>query len=329
MAPDAAIDEGMIERAAEVLRAGGMVAFPTETVYGLGADALRDEAVRGVYELKGRPRHNPMIVHVADEAMARGVAAEWPERASSLAHRFWPGPLTLVLRRSASVPDLVTAGHRTVGVRCPDHPIALALIRAFGGPIVGPSANPSGGVSPTRAEHVRAGFPGVDLLVLDGGACRTGIESTVLSLVHDPARILRPGVVSREEIGEEVQASIPGAGLDEEPGGAMSSPGRMASHYAPRARVELFDGAQWPGVVAGAPSESVVITHNPARVGEPGVRFVRLPEGAVAYAAHLYAALREADALGSGLILIERPEGRGGLWTAIHDRLERAAGPRS
>lgn len=318
--------------AAQTLRDGGVVAFPTETVYGLGADAFSEAAIERVFALKGRPKNNPMIVHVADEAMARTVVASWPGRASRLAGAFWPGPLTLVLEKADAVPMLVTAGHRTVGVRCPDHPMALALIRAFGAPIVGPSANPSGRVSPTSAEHVRDGFPGADPLILDGGPCRAGIESTVISLAHEAARILRPGAVSREDLesalGEHVEIVGRGASSAEAEGAGMLAPGRLASHYAPRAATRLFEGRDWPGVILRAPARTVVVTHEPARVGEPGVRFVRLPESASAYAARLYAALREADALDPELILIERPEGREGLWTAIHDRLDRAAAPR-
>jgi L-threonylcarbamoyladenylate synthase len=324
--PSSGIDVATIRRAVEALRAGRLVVFPTETVYGLGADALNEQAVQRVFDLKGRPRNNPMIVHVADEAMAKRVADEWPARASVLAARFWPGPLTLVLEKSGAVPDLVTAGHRTVGVRCPDHPVALALLRAFGGPIVGPSANPSGRVSPTRAEHVRGVFAGEEPMILDGGPCRSGIESTVLSLVHDPPRILRPGAVSREEIGGDAQLASPGMEAGEESG--MLAPGRLASHYAPVAPVVLFDPGDWDRVIGQAPVRTVVITHNPARIAERGLQFVRLPEGAASYAAHLYEALREADALEPELILIERPEGQGGLWTAIQDRLARAAGRR-
>ena len=320
------VDVATIKRAVEALRAGELVVFPTETVYGLGADALNERAVERVFQLKGRPRNNPMIVHVSDEAMARRVVAAWPARASVLAARFWPGPLTLVLEKSDAVPDTVTAGHRTVGVRCPDHPVALALLRAFGGPIVGPSANASGRVSPTRADHVRGAFPGMEPMILDGGVCRAGIESTVLSLVHDPPRILRPGAVSREEIGGDVQLASPGLEAGEEAG--LLSPGRLASHYAPVAQVVLYGGDEWDQAVANAPVRTVVLTHNPARIAERGFQFVRMPEGAASYAAMLYEALREADALEPELILIERPEGHGGLWTAIHDRLSRAAGRR-
>lgn len=320
--PSPPIDAGEIDRAAGVLRGGGVVVFPTETVYGLGADALSERAVERVFATKGRPRKNPLIVHVADEAMATRVVASWPARAGELARRFWPGPLTLVLPKAEAIPDLVTAGHRTVGVRCPDHPVAQALLRAFGGPIVGPSANRSGRVSPTTAAHARESLGDAGVMVLDGGACRAGIESTVLSLATTPPRVLRPGVIPREDLGEDVQISA--SGVDALP----QSPGRLASHYAPCAPVRLFEGREWPGVLEGAPERTVVVSHGAETIGERGVAIVRMPEGAGAYAARLYAALREADAMEPTLILVERPEETGGLWAAIQDRLERAASPR-
>ena len=198
MSPDTAPEQ--IAEVVRVLRAGGVVAFPTETVYGLGADASDARAVQCVFDTKQRPPTNPMSIHVCDEAMARGVCADWPDAAEKLARAFWPGPLTLVLPVAEGVPAIVTAGGPTVGVRCPDHPITLALIAAFG-PIVGTSANRSGEPSPTDAERVRAAFP--DLFVLDGGPTREGADSTVLSLVGEP-RILRPGPISAEQIRDVV-----------------------------------------------------------------------------------------------------------------------------
>lgn len=189
-----------IAQGVRVLRAGGVVAFPTETVYGLGADALSEQPVARVFELKQRPATTPVSIHVCDERMARAVSAEWPDTAERLARAFWPGPLTLVLPVAEGVPAIVTAGGPTVGVRCPDHPITLALIAAFG-PIVGTSANRSGEPSPTDAERVRAVFP--DVFVLDGGPSREGADSTVLSLVGEP-RVLRPGPVTGEQIREMV-----------------------------------------------------------------------------------------------------------------------------
>ncbi len=229
-----------ISRAAARLRAGGVVAFPTETVYGLGADALREEAVARVFALKGRPPTNPLIVHVLDEAMARSVCSRWPAGAARLARAHWPGPLTIVVPRAEHVPRVVTSGGETVAVRCPDHPVALALLEAFGGALVGPSANRSGMVSPTTADHVRESFGEDDALTLDGGACRVGIESTVVSLAGARPVVLRPGAISPEmlalALGEDVVAGAlrePGARAD--PGAPLASPGMLPSHYAPRA----------------------------------------------------------------------------------------------
>lgn len=319
-----------IDRAAGHLRAGGLVAFPTETVYGLGADALNEAAVRRVFALKGRPSSNPLIVHVADEAGARRVAADWPRRAELLAARFWPGPLTLVVPARPDLPPEVTAGLQTVGIRCPDHPQALALLRGFGGPLVGPSANPSGQLSPTCAEHVRADFgPAIaagELMVLDGGPCRAGIESTVVSLVGPRPIILRPGVIGVEALrlvlGEEVDVQSPGLVA-----GPTPSPGMLERHYAPRAPAVLFEGFDWPEVIEsdrGRPGRVVVVSHERSRSVQPPDVLIRLPMDAEGYAAALYAALRQADAQTPALIAIEKPSAAGPLWDAIRDRLKRA-----
>ncbi len=315
----------LVEAAAERLRHAGLVAFPTETVYGLGADAMNGEAVRRVYEVKGRPSNNPLIVHVDGAEMARRVVASWPDRATLLAGRFWPGPLTLVLRRSPALPALVTGGGETVAVRCPDHPISLALIRAFGGPLVGPSANPSGRVSPTTPQHVREGLAGLDVLVLDGGPCRSGIESTVLSLVEATPRILRPGPVTRAQIEEVLHESITEAVPAQPAGSPLMSPGLHERHYAPRAPAVLFGPEQWPDVIEHATGTVVVLTHEPARHARMGVKLIRMPHEPAQYAARLYSALHEADAQGPALIAIERPSGIGGIWDAVRDRLRRAA----
>ncbi len=325
---------GDIEAACRRLRAGGLVAFPTETVYGLGADALDEHAVRRVFALKGRPSNNPLIVHVSSVEMARGVAASWPARAESLARAFWPGPLTLVLPKAPAIPGIVTAHGPNVGVRCPDHALALALIEAFAGPIVGPSANPSGAVSPTTAAHVRECFAADDVLVLDGGACRVGVESTVLSLAGERARILRPGALGAAEIarviGHEVEEPRPEEARPRAAGAAMESPGLLERHYAPRTPAFVFAGRDWERVVRRQGAAGVVITHE-ARSAPQGWRVLRLPGDAPGYARGLYAALREADDAGASAILIEEPP-RGepgdpdaGLWRAIHDRLSRAA----
>ena len=308
------------------LRAGGVVAFPTETVYGLGADALNADAIARVFALKGRPAHNPLIVHVADEAMASVVAAEWPEAASRLARAFWPGPLTLVLPKRATVPDAVTAGGPTVAVRCPAHHVTLSLLTAFGGPLVGPSANPSGRISPTTADHVREAFREEDVLVLDGGPCRGGIESTVLSLAGPVARILRAGLISPEEIEIVLGQAVEVAPRDApETGGnaPLPSPGQLPVHYAPRTRAVLLDSGALNRTLAESREPIAVLSFTMAAIAAPH-SLIRMPADAPAYAARLYAALHEADALHPSLIAIERPPSAGPIWQAISDRLARA-----
>lgn len=313
------------------LRSGGLVAFPTETVYGLGADALDERAVRRVFELKGRPAGNPLIVHVSSEPGARTVAAEWPAEASTLAARFWPGPLTIVVPRGDRVPAIVTAGGPTVAVRCPDHHLTLALLEAYGGPLVGPSANPSGQVSPTAAEHVRGAFREDEVFVLDGGPCRGGIESTVVTLAGGPPRVLRAGLITAAQIAEVIGRPVEPARPGETPeaGEAAVSPGMQTRHYAPRTRAVLFDRAGWPEVLHDAPGPVVILSHCDRTAPAPHT-VIRMPESAPAYAARLYAALREADARRPALIAIERPpDGPADLeiWGAIADRLARATMP--
>ncbi len=319
-----------IARAIVELRAGRLVAFPTETVYGLGADALRADAVEAVFRAKGRPATNPLIVHVSDEAMARRVCAVWPAEASSLAQAFWPGPLTLVLPKRPEVPDIVTAGGKTVAVRCPSHPLTLALLETLGSPLVGPSANRSGHVSPTCAAHVRDSFTEPEVFVLDGGPCVGGIESTVLDLTTDPPRILRPGIVTREEVetvlGRAIMVGAAPAGADE----PVRSPGQMRSHYAPLAPVVLVSAGELDASLGAWPQGAVVLGREGREVRPPH-RFIAMPGAAREYAARLYAALREADAAGPAAIVVVRPwpgERAEGVWAAIADRLERAAAPR-
>lgn len=308
------------------LAVGGLVAFPTETVYGLGADAFDAEAVAKVFAFKGRPPGNPLIVHVSGVEMARRVVAGWSDDADALARAFWPGPLTLVLHGSARLPEAVKAGGATVGVRCPDHPMALALIEASGLALVGPSANPSGRVSPTTAEHVATAFPGRDLLIIDGGACRAGIESTVLDLTADPPRVLRAGMIGAEAIGAAIGRSVSGdahghAADGERP---VASPGLLGPHYQPRTPVTLVadPGLATPGSVLIAWS---VGTHPAGGVCLP------IPADPPGYAAALYARLHEADGVGGTRILVERPVRPDkaellGVFRAIEERLIRASG---
>ena len=330
-----------ISAAIQRLRSGGVVAFPTETVYGLGADALNEQAVRRVYELKGRPRINPLIVHVSGPEMAARLVNEWTAEADALAKMFWPGPLTMVLprvmneaasaagsmdRSALVLPDLVTAGGATVGVRCPDHPVALALLFGLGSPLVGPSANPSGGISPTLALHVAESFSAEDVLVLEGGACRAGIESTVVSLAGDHPRILRPGLIGAGEIAAVIGRRVEQGPTANLPGEPLTSPGLLARHYAPKTPARLVELSVIAEVMHDVGSKgqiAAVLTHRAFEVRPPH-HMLLLPDDAEEYAYHIYAALREADGLRADVILIARPPSEEGAWGAILDRLTRA-----
>ena len=326
-----------ISRAVSCLRSGGLVAFPTETVYGLGAIATDERAVARVFALKGRPSGNPLIVHVSGEEMGRRIASEWPEEATRLTQAFWPGPLTIVVKRGAVVPAIVSGGGATVAVRCPSHPLTLALIETLGEPIVGPSANRSGFVSPTSAAHVEDEFGAEiergEVMVLEGGACRAGIESTVVSLVGDEPTVLRPGVIGASEIARVLGRTVSERGGSESPetgSGAISSPGRMASHYAPRTRAILVERREIGRAVTAAEGPVALLAIGGA--GLPAVhRVILMPADAIGYASSLYRALREGDASGAVVILIERPPTGGAdaeIWRAIHDRLSRATSTR-
>jgi L-threonylcarbamoyladenylate synthase len=290
-----------LRRAAELIRAGELVAFPTETVYGLGANALDPEAVEKIYIAKGRPANSPLIVHVSSIEMARTLAREWPERAEKLAAKFWPGPLTLVLLKQPHVPDRLSAGLDTVGIRMPAHPMALELIASAGIPIAAPSANPFTQLSPTTAQHVRESLGDRVAMVLDGGPSKVGIESTVLSLAGPDAILLRPGMVSRREI-EELIGPVKLLSSDIE--GAHASPGLHAKHYSPKTPLILLQ----PGY--SAPRGRGIILDMPPDPRE--------------YAAVLYDRLHQADAQGFDWIAIQEPPS-GEEWTAIRDRLTRAA----
>ncbi|MCC6970683.1 MAG: threonylcarbamoyl-AMP synthase [Phycisphaerales bacterium] len=309
------------------LKAGGIVAFPTETVYGLGADAFDPKAVARVFELKGRPANNPLIVHVSGAAMAREVVSDWPGAADALAEAFWPGPLSIVLPKSTRVPSIVTAGGSNVAVRCPEHPLTLALIETLGTPLVGPSANPSGRTSPTSAEHVRASFSDHDVQVLDGGVCRRGIESTVLQLLPSP-RILRPGVIGASAIERVIGASVSRFGADERPASEpLVSPGLLEQHYAPRTPSYLVAEHEVEAALTRVSGPVVVVTATSIQVRGPHA-VEPMPPDAEGYAAALYAALRRADARGAATILVVAPDTASGdpaIWDAIMDRLSRAA----
>ena len=299
-----------LDRAAVVLRQGSLVAFPTETVYGLGGDARSDLAVARIFEAKGRPRFNPLIVHVPDVAAAREFAV-FDARAEEVAARFWPGPLTLVLPlRAAGLSALVTAELPSVAIRVPAHPVAQALLRHFGGPLAAPSANPSGRVSPTRASHVLAGLDGRIAAVLDGGPCAVGVESTILGLVDGP-QLLRPGGIALEDI-EALLGPVAVGGSQEKP----NAPGQLASHYAPAAPVRL---------------DARDVRDGEVRLGfGPGAAELYLSQSGdlVEAAANLFHMLREADRLAQGRVIAVAPVPEAGLGRAINDRLRRAAAPR-
>jgi L-threonylcarbamoyladenylate synthase len=321
-APDAAL----IHLAAEQLRAGRLVAFPTETVYGLGANALDERAVKRIFEAKGRPANNPLIVHVADIAMARQVVNTWPEAAELLAGAFWPGPLTLVLPKAPTIPLAVTAGLPAVGVRMPAHPVAVALIRAAGVPVAAPSANPYMGVSPTRAEHVARGMADRVDVILDGGAADVGLESTVLDLTGAVPTVLRLGGLPVGRLREVLGRVDVYAGAAGEPEVHLPSPGLARRHYAPRATVHLVDGrealiARAEALSAGG--ERVGVLAFGAGAWPEAVVAEAMPDSPAGYGARLYAALHAMDDLGVTHLLVEAPPGEED-WGAVHDRLRRA-----
>jgi L-threonylcarbamoyladenylate synthase len=314
-----------VERAAAVLRAGEVVALPTETVYGLAANAFDVNAIQRIFQLKGRPAHNPIIVHVASHELAQQCVAEWNEAADRLAKSFWPGPLSIVLPRSAAIPSAITAGGDTVGVRWPSHPFIQAVIQRCGFPLAAPSANPSGQISPTNAEHVRKFLGDKIPLIVDGGQSQVGIESTVIDVSVTPAALLRPGIIHAESLFAVLGALQETDGEDS----VLKSPGRLSRHYAPRARLvvktwqdtaELARHADELGVAKG---RCHVIAHT--RIPDPqelgGVSLI--PHDPEAYARALYAELHRCDELGAELIIVEAPPD-GTEWQAIADRLRRA-----
>ncbi|HEU4994854.1 MAG TPA: L-threonylcarbamoyladenylate synthase [Gemmatimonadaceae bacterium] len=317
----------LLKEAAELLRSGQLVAFPTETVYGLGAHALDEAAVRLIYEAKGRPSVNPLIVHVASPKAARELALEWTAAANALAMAFWPGPLTLVVRKRGIIPDLVTAGGDTVGLRVPSHPVALALLEEAGVPVAAPSANLSTQVSPTTADHVVRGLGerGGVALVVDGGPTSVGIESTVVDVTGAVPRVLRPGMISHESI-----KSVAGAveiATQVEPGESAKSPGMMGRHYAPRARVRLFNRDEMDAVLRDARDAARQGERVGAMVfvslGVEGIHEHIMVPNPAGYARLLYATFHEMDDARCDLVLVERPPA-GAEWDAIRDRLERA-----
>ncbi len=309
------------QTAAAILRQGGLVAFPTETVYGLGADAENPQAVARIFAAKGRPADHPLIVHLASVAQIAHWAEDIPPAAWTLSRHFWPGPLTLILRRSPRVPDIVTGGQDTVGLRVPGHPLALALLEAFGGGIAAPSANRFGRVSPTTAAHVREELGENVDFILDGGPCRVGIESTILDLSTGRPRLLRPGAISVAEIEAILDEPVTGAGQ-----GAPRAPGMLRAHYAPRTPVWLLSADVLEIEARRRLAQG-------RRIAALTLSVTALPEGCdrqamspdpTDYARELYARLRALDATGCDAILVEAPP-QEAAWQAVRDRLERAA----
>jgi len=311
-----------IAHAADVLRAGGVVAFPTETVYGLGADASSAAAVAKIYRLKGRPADHPVIVHLAPAHPLERWAREIPAAARRLAERFWPGPLTLILRRSASVLDAVTGGQDTVALRVPSHPVAQALLAAFDGGVAAPSANRFGRVSATTAAHVREEFGAAVEVVLDGGACDVGIESTIVDVSAESPVLLRPGGVGLGALEAVLGAPLARATRD-----APRAPGTLKSHYAPVTPLMLVESDVAPELMASLVRQEkkvAVLSFSSMRPLLPGLTWLYAPADPHGYAHALYANLRELDASRSDLIVVESPPQRP-EWAAVLDRLTRAA----
>jgi L-threonylcarbamoyladenylate synthase len=300
-----------IRKASQVLSSGGVVAFPTETVYGLGCDATNKEAVSRVYTLKNRPNDNPLIAHVSTTEEAKKITIGWDDRCDQLAERFWPGPLTIILKRGENVPKEACGGTNTIAVRCPNHETAKELLKEFGGPISAPSANISGHTSPTTATHVHNDF-GDELFVLDGGACDKGIESTVISMVGNPT-VLRLGSI---EVGELLHV-ISGV-IVQTPASQNESPGSSDKHYAPNARMVLQSSKE----ISKQYGEDIVFLVIKTKPASGTV--ITLPTTSGEYAKLLYAAIREADAMKPKAIHVEHPPNTP-EWEAINDRLRRAS----
>lgn len=311
-----------------MLRAGGLVAFPTETVYGLGADASNPAAVARIFTVKGRPATHPVIVHLPSIAHLARWAREVPEAVRRLAEAFWPGPLTLVLKRASGVSDALTGGQDTVGLRVPSHPVALALLSAFareddGRRLIGvaaPSANRFGRISPTTAAHVRSELGDRIDMILDGGPCEVGIESTIVDLSGPRPVLLRPGRIDAQDIARVIGA------LPEAPGEeAPRAPGTLESHYAPQCPLRLVSAEQWDAALAAESRQRAVMAFRAQPLGDASLRWIRMAPDPQACAHDLYANLRELDASGCEVILAEAPP-PGPRWEGVRDRLRRAAG---
>lgn len=323
-----AASAGAISRATELLRAGELVAFPTETVYGLGADALDPRAVSKIFAAKRRPPDHPLIVHIPDAEHLPRWAARIPKEALALARAFWPGPLTLILKRADDVPAEVTGGQDTVGLRVPDHPVALALLRAFDSGIAAPSANRFGRISPTTAEHVSDELGDRVAMILDGGACGVGIESTILDLSREVPEILRPGAISPEAIAAVIgrRPRMRGEGPQVAQGEPPRVSGALAAHYAPRTPLRLVSPGQLgeeAAMLAAEGSRVAVLSRSCDNPHDARLTWLTASEDPAGFAHDLYAALRALDATGADFILVETPP-PAPEWDAVADRLGRA-----
>jgi L-threonylcarbamoyladenylate synthase len=325
--------DAAVARAVELLQAGDVVALPTETVYGLAANALDPAAVRRIFEIKGRPAANPVIIHIAGLEMARRCTTNWPPLADTFARAFWPGPLTLVLPRAAKIPDAVTAGGPTVGIRWPAHPFMQAVIRKCGFPVAAPSANTSNMLSPTNALHVSRNLGDRISLIVDGGQCQVGIESTVLDLTVHPPRILRPGMIHAESL----LAAAPDCGLSigdlnaTDDAGPLRSPGRLPKHYSPRAKLAILSWTNDQDLRSALKKHKLdlqgthIIAHSVIPAGMEPARVSVIPHDPEAFARAIYAELHRCDEDGAQCIVVEAPPDSL-PWRAIADRLQRAAG---
>lgn len=315
--------EADIHKAAARLRAGGVVAFPTETVYGLGADASNSEAVSRIFSIKGRPPDHPLIVHIGDARLMENWARDVPIIAHRLAESFWPGPLTMILSRG-SAPLAVTGGQDSVGLRMPDHPVAMELLRQFGGGIAAPSANRFGRISPTRPEHVLDELGDTVDIILDGGGCRVGLESTIVSLVNNQPMLLRPGAISQSEL--EAIAGIHFSAHGSASGIRVS--GGLESHYAPETRLSLCPAENIGLLISEQkPSRKIAVMHHTTlddRCRETAAHVHPMPVTASAYGQALYATLRLLDQQDFDLIIVEQPP-QDESWSAINDRLRKAS----
>jgi L-threonylcarbamoyladenylate synthase len=326
-----ALFDAAVRRATELLRAGEVVALPTETVYGLAANALDEKAVAKIFQIKGRPANNPIIVHIASVEMAKRCVTAWPNPAEKLAWAFWPGPLTLVLPCAKEIPGMVTADGKTVGVRWPGHPFIQAVIRECGFPLAAPSANLSGRVSPTNAEHVRKQLGDKISLIVDGGQSQVGIESTVLDLTMSPPQVLRPGMIHAESLAAAIgEFRILNSEANSEHDKTLRSPGRLRRHYSPKARLLVLswrDDADLNSQLSTLNAQLLdchVIAHTHIPSAEHFARVSVIPHDAGAFARAIYAELHRCDEAGAGLIVIETPPASP-EWLGIADRLRRAS----